>query len=103
MVLAAGKLWSLESFLANDLDVRFVLASGKHKGNAFNDHELDVLIVSIRHLMPTCNFSSWKSPTASIAVCGLCVLSTPWLLCCGICHLQAAHGAPGEGFPPLTG
>lgn len=53
MVLVAGKLQSSESFLANELKIRFVLASGKHKGNAFNDHKLYVLIVSIRYLMPT--------------------------------------------------
>lgn len=92
----------MESFLANDLEVRFVLASGKHKGNAFNDRKLYVLIVSIRYLMRTCNFSYWKNTTALIAAWWLCVLSTPQLVCSGIHHLQAAHEAPGEGFPPLT-
>lgn len=52
--------------------------------------------------MPTCSFSGWKSTTASIAACGLCVPSTRRRVCSRICHLQAAHGALGEGFPPLT-
>lgn len=52
--------------------------------------------------MPTCNFSSWKSTTALIAACRLHVLTTPRLVCSGVCHLQAVYEALGEGFPPLT-
>lgn len=62
----------MESFLANDLKARFALASGKHKGNAFNDRKTAVPMGSGRWVMCARSFSGWGSPAAS----PLCVPST---------------------------